>query len=50
MKIEDYRKDAKKMQSVAKRKLGIKKGEEVKTGDMISRMNEKKRAAIMGLV
>ncbi len=33
-----------------KRKLDIKRGEEVKTGDMIARMNEKKRVALMGLI
>jgi len=33
-----------------KRKLGIKKAEKLVTGDLIKKMNAKKRISIMGLI
>lgn len=50
MNLEEYKKGDKRNMSALKRKLGIKKGEEVKTGDMLAKMQEKKRIATMGMV
>lgn len=38
------------MEAVLKKKLGFKKGEEIKPGDMLERLNERKRVAINGLI
>lgn len=51
MMSKDYKDQKKYKLGAMKRKLGIKKGEELKPGDMISKLQKKKVAlAIKGLV
>ncbi len=50
MKLEEYKAKKKYEEAALKRKLGIKKDDKLSAGDMIAKMNDKKRTAIMGMV
>lgn len=51
MKSEDYKNQKKYKLGAMKRKLGIKKDEELKPGDMISKLQKKKvNLAVRGLI
>ncbi len=50
MNPKDYKKEDKRQISNLKRKLGIDKNMPLRPGDMLEKLNEKKKLAIRGLI
>jgi hypothetical protein len=50
MNPKNYKAGDKRMVSNLKKKLGFNKDDELRTGDMLERLNEKKKLAMRGLI